>query len=83
MNTKKMHSACDQKLFFVTHSELEVTLITPGGVPRVFDEPVVQVSGLIIAISDKENAMVYFVKQLFVNLYGGIAIVCIDDAAFI
>ena len=60
--------------------DLEVPLVTPGGVPRVLDEPVVQASGIINAITDNEYGMVYCVKHLLVNSNDIVAIVCINDS---
>ena len=59
--------------------ELEVTLVTPGGVPGVFDEHVVQASGFIMAVTDSEYAVVYGVKVLVVIKYFSFAIFRIDD----
>ena len=53
---------------FINHGELDVTLVTPGGVPRVFDEQVVQASGFINAIPDSEYAVVYTVKHMVLVL---------------
>ena len=39
-------------------SDLNVALITPGGVPGVLDEPVVQAGGLISAITNEKDAVV-------------------------
>ena len=60
-----------------THSDLEVTLITPDSVPGVLDEPVVQASGFISAIAFTEHTMVYRVKVIIVV----VTIVWIDEAA--
>ena len=58
-------------------------MITPGGIPGVFDEHVVQASGFVMTVTDSEYAMVYLVKSLVVNKYSGSAIVSIDDATCI
>ena len=63
--------------------EFEVALITPGGVPGVFEEHVVQASGFVMPVTYSEYAMVYAVKVLVVNKYFLCAIGSIDDAAFI
>ena len=64
---------------FISYFDLDITLITPGGVPGVFYEPVVQAGGLISAVTDNENCVVDWVKvQVFCE-----AIDCIDDAACI
>ena len=63
------------------HFELDITFITPGGVPGVFNKHVVQASGLISAIPDNENAVVYGVKLLIFNHYDSAAIFFIDDTA--
>ena len=51
------HTADTKNVIFIK-SEFEVALITPGSVPRVFDEPVIKVSCFIMAISDNEHSMV-------------------------
>ena len=65
--------------------DLEVTLITPGGVPGVFDEYVIQASGLINAISDSEYSMVDRVKGIIISSSIGVpasvAIGCIYNTA--
>ena len=64
---------------FISYFDLDITLITPGGVPGVPYEPVVQAGGLISAVTDNENCVVDWVKvQVFCE-----AIDCIDDAACI
>ena len=42
----------------VSDGELDVALVTPGGVPRVLDEPVVKTGGLIGAIADSEDGVI-------------------------
>ena len=42
----------------VIHGELDVALVTPGGVPGVLDEPVVETGGGIGAISDGEDGVI-------------------------
>ena len=61
----------------IVHSKLYVPLIAPGGVPRVLNEPVVQASGFIGAITNSQHAVVEWVKRFF----GIEAIKCINDAA--
>ena len=41
-----------------SNSELDVTLITPGGVPGVLDEPVVEAGGGIVTVADGEDGVV-------------------------
>ena len=67
-------------MIFNPKFKLEVSLVTPGGVPGVFDEKVLQATGLINAISDSEYAVVYGVKVFIVIQDGFCAIACIDDA---
>ena len=54
-------------MIIIINFDLEITLITPGGVPGVLEEPVVQASGFIMAIADNENSVVNRVKFLSVN----------------
>ena len=39
-------------------SDLDVTLVTPDGVPRVLDEPVVKTGSLIGAVTDDKDAVI-------------------------
>ena len=48
---------------FKPNLEFEIALITPSGVPGVFDEHVVQASGFVMAVTDSEYAMIYLVKK--------------------
>ena len=59
---------------FVIKFELDVALITPGGVPGVPDEPVVKASGVISAVADYEHGMVHTISAL-------VAVVCVNDPA--
>ena len=38
--------------------ELDVALITPVGVPGVLDEPVVQITSLVVTVSNDKDAVV-------------------------
>ena len=67
----------------IFHSNLKIALITPGGVPGVLEEPVVQASGFIMAIADNEYSVVDGVYVLSFNFYLFHAIVCIYDTACI
>ena len=42
----------------IDDGELNVALITPGGSPRVLDEPVIETSSLIVAIADGEDSVI-------------------------
>ena len=61
------------------HFDLYKPFITPGSVPRVLDEPVVQVGVIIMAITDNEYAMINRVEKLYVF----IAIGCIEDTFWV
>jgi hypothetical protein len=39
-------------------SDLDVTLVTPDGVPRVLDKPVVKTGSLIGAVTDDKDAVI-------------------------
>ena len=62
----------------VLNFELDETFITPGGVPGVLDQPVMQTSGLVNAVADHEHGMVDRVKVSITQ-----AIFCIYDTACI
>ena len=62
----------------IPRRKLEVPLITPGGVPGVFEEPVVQAGGLIRAVTDNQYGVVYWVNVIVVVTIG-----CIDDTVSI
>ena len=61
--------------------EFEVAILTPGGIPGVFDEHVVQASSLVMAVTDSEYTMVYWVNVLIVIKHFCVAIGSIDDTA--
>ena len=42
----------------IDDGELDVALITPGGVPGVLDEPVIKTSSLIVTIADGKDSMI-------------------------
>ena len=66
----------------ITNFDLEVTLITPGGVPGVLYQPVFQAAGLVSAVADKENGMVNWGQWVYwvVIIIFFIAVFCIDDS---
>jgi len=44
---------------FAFHSSnLDVALVTPGGVPGVLDEPVVKAACFVVAIADEQHAVI-------------------------
>ena len=61
--------------------DLDVALITPGGVPGVPDEPVVQASGCISAVADNEHGMVDKTPICISQIITIPAVVCVDDTA--
>ena len=75
------HTADTPNFIIINYFEFEVALITPGGVPGVFEEHVLQASGFVSAVTDSEYAVVNCVKNLVVIKYLVSAIASIDDAA--
>ena len=69
----------------VPHLYLEQATVTPGDVPRVFDDHVVQASVLIGAISDSEYSVVYDIKlfTLIQDFIKAIIKTNINDAALV
>ena len=67
-------------IIIISHSDLKIPLITPGGIPGVLYEKIVQASGFIMTIADNEHSVVYHVVFGIVWVtVGFVAISCIND----
>ena len=62
----------------IVNHNLKVPFVTPGGVPGVLEQPVVQTSGFISAVANDEHGVVYAVSGVK-NVIRVKAIICIDD----
>ena len=74
----------DTIIIIIFNFELDVPFITPGGVPGVLHEPIVQAGGLVSTVADYEYSVIDRIK-IFTFLVSDylIAIPLINDTALI
>ena len=59
-DSERLHLNTANTMAIGLSSELDVALVTPGGVPRVLDKPVVKASVSIVAEANDEHGVVEF-----------------------